>query len=71
MTTILVLFLITLYGLSCIGFYKELDAIFEESEENADLRYSPGYSCVLGFFSAIWPIILFSALVWKGISKDE
>lgn len=44
MTIILVTLCIILYGLSCIGFYKELDAIFEEHPENSDLRYEPGYS---------------------------
>lgn len=70
MTIILVTLCIILYRLSCIGFYKELDAIFEESE-NSDLRYEPGYPYVLGFFALIWPAILVPALIVKGVSKDD
>ena len=71
MTLILTLFLIAMYGLSCIGFYKELDAIFEEHPENSDLRYEPGYAWVLGFCAMIWPAILVPALIVKGVSKDD
>jgi len=70
MTIILVTFFAIIYGLSCLGFYKEMDALFLESEENADLRDFAGYKAILGFFAFIWPLVLFPALVWKGVAKD-
>lgn len=70
MAIILVTLCTILYGLSCIGFYKELDAIFEQHEENSYLRYEPGYFWIVGFCAVIWPFILTPALILKGVSKE-